>query len=321
MTNLKAVRARFAQRGAPLCGGFDRSQHPGRSPRTGRHVSGPSIHPGHDHVGLPESGAQRRPKLPRYRVTDHRASCGQRPPGLLTQYVQLLHGAEPSSDQVRPHLGHTNRGGVAEQRCPRLEVERPNPCTSPMGQPSPCRTRQRIKRCTPSRPINSRDSAFRWPESWPSSLWRQAHVSLEIMPSEGKGTGEKNLFRRMYKTFKPGDVVLLDSLFDDYFLAYESRQLGVHLVAHPKYARPGSQLRQSEPRARSSFGSVPTSRANDPREIPESSRETRHAARDRARPQETASSNSKSSPRFSTCRSTASRSAICTTAVGKAKLI
>jgi hypothetical protein len=79
------------------------------------------------------------------------------------------------------------------------------------------------------------------------SLATGACRDLEIAPYEGKGTGEKNLLRRMYKTFKAGDVVLLDSLFDDYFLACELRQLGVDLVAHAKYARAGSELRQSGP--------------------------------------------------------------------------
>ena len=79
------------------------------------------------------------------------------------------------------------------------------------------------------------------------SLATGACQDLEIAPYEGKGTGEKNLLRRMYKTFKAGDVVLLDSLFDDYFLACELRQLSVDLVAHAKYARAGSELRQSGP--------------------------------------------------------------------------
>ena len=79
------------------------------------------------------------------------------------------------------------------------------------------------------------------------SLATGACHDLEIAPYEGKGTGEKSLFRRMYHTLKPGDVVLVDSLFDDYFIACELRQLGIDLVAHAKYARVGSQLTQSGP--------------------------------------------------------------------------
>ena len=93
------------------------------------------------------------------------------------------------------------------------------------------------------------------------SLATGACHDLEIAPYEGKGTGEKSLFRRVYKTLQPGDVVLVDSLFDDYFIACELRQLGVDLIAHAKYARAGSLLTQSGPRARSWFGSVPESRA------------------------------------------------------------
>ena len=76
-----------------------------------------------------------------------------------------------------------------------------------------------------------------------------------------RALAEKSLFRRVYKTLQPGDVVLVDSLFDDYFIACELRQLGVDLIAHAKYARAGSLLTQSDPRARSWFGSVPESRA------------------------------------------------------------
>jgi hypothetical protein len=70
---------------------------------------------------------------------------------------------------------------------------------------------------------------------------------LEIAPYAGKGTGEKNLFRRMYNTFKPGDVVLADANFDDYFIACELCQRGIDIVARAKYARTGSRIAQSSP--------------------------------------------------------------------------
>jgi len=44
---------------------------------------------------------------------------------------------------------------------------------------------------------------------------------LAIAPYQGKGTGEKTLFRRMYDALNPSDVVLADALFDDYFIACE----------------------------------------------------------------------------------------------------
>ena len=56
------------------------------------------------------------------------------------------------------------------------------------------------------------------------SLATGACHDLEIAPYKGKGTGEKSLFRRMYDTLKPGDVVLADALFDDYFIVWELRQ-------------------------------------------------------------------------------------------------
>jgi len=49
----------------------------------------------------------------------------------------------------------------------------------------------------------------------------------------------------MYDSLKPGDVVLADALFDDYFLACELRQRGVDLVARAQYRRMGSQTVES----------------------------------------------------------------------------
>jgi hypothetical protein len=79
------------------------------------------------------------------------------------------------------------------------------------------------------------------------SLATGACHDLEIAPYEGKGTGEKCLFRRMYDTFKPGDVVLADSLFDDYFIACELCQRGIDIVARVKHARAGSWIAESGP--------------------------------------------------------------------------
>ncbi len=70
---------------------------------------------------------------------------------------------------------------------------------------------------------------------------------LAIAPYQGKGTGETNLFRRMYDTLQPGDVVLADALFDDYFLACELCQRGIDLVARAQYDRTGSWAVASRP--------------------------------------------------------------------------
>jgi len=77
------------------------------------------------------------------------------------------------------------------------------------------------------------------------SLATGACHNLAIAPYRGKGTGETNLFRRIYDTLKPGDVVLADSLFDDYFIACELRQRDVDIVAHAQYERKGTRVIES----------------------------------------------------------------------------
>jgi hypothetical protein len=79
------------------------------------------------------------------------------------------------------------------------------------------------------------------------SLATGACHNLAIAPYEGKGTGETSLFRRMYDTLKPGDVVLADALFDDYFIACELRNRGIDLVARAQYERTGSWVTESRP--------------------------------------------------------------------------
>src|SRR5439155_2366699 len=64
---------------------------------------------------------------------------------------------------------------------------------------------------------------------------------------EGKGTGETTLLRAMYDALKPGDVVLADALFDNYFLVYDLRDRGIDLVARAQYQRVGSQTAESRP--------------------------------------------------------------------------
>jgi hypothetical protein len=79
------------------------------------------------------------------------------------------------------------------------------------------------------------------------SLASGACHDLAIAPYAGKGTGETTLLRQMYDSLSPGDVVLADALFDNYFLVWELRQLGVDLVARAQYQRVGSQVVQSRP--------------------------------------------------------------------------
>ena len=79
------------------------------------------------------------------------------------------------------------------------------------------------------------------------SLATGACHDLAIAPYRGKGTGEKTLIRRMYDTLKPGDVVLADALFDDYFIACELCHRGIDLVARAQYERLRTRLAQSKP--------------------------------------------------------------------------
>jgi len=79
------------------------------------------------------------------------------------------------------------------------------------------------------------------------SLSTGACHDLAMAPYAGKGTGEKTLLRQLYDTLQPGDVVLADALFDDYFIACELRQRGIELVARAQYERVGTQTEQRRP--------------------------------------------------------------------------
>jgi Transposase DDE domain len=79
------------------------------------------------------------------------------------------------------------------------------------------------------------------------SLATGACHDLAIAPYEGKGTGETTLLRAMYDALKPGDVVLADALFDNYFLVCELRDRGIDIVARAQYQRVGSQTLESRP--------------------------------------------------------------------------
>src|SRR5215813_3521803 len=79
------------------------------------------------------------------------------------------------------------------------------------------------------------------------SLATGACHDLAMAPYAGKGTGEKTLLRQMYDSLSPGDVVLADALFDDYFIACELRQRGIELVVRVQAQRVGSQTLESGP--------------------------------------------------------------------------
>src|SRR6202030_416418 len=73
------------------------------------------------------------------------------------------------------------------------------------------------------------------------SLATGACHDLAVAAYAGKGTGETTLLRQMYDSLKPGDVVLADALFDNYFLIGELRDRGIDIVARAQYQRVGSQ--------------------------------------------------------------------------------
>jgi len=79
------------------------------------------------------------------------------------------------------------------------------------------------------------------------SLATGACHDLAMAAYEGKGTGATTLLRAMYDSLKPGDVVLVDALFDNYFLICELRERGIDLVARAQYQRVGSQTVESRP--------------------------------------------------------------------------
>jgi hypothetical protein len=79
------------------------------------------------------------------------------------------------------------------------------------------------------------------------SLATGACHDLAIAPYAGKGTGETTLLRQMYGSLSPGDVVLADALFDNYFLACELRERGLELVARVQAERVGSRTVESRP--------------------------------------------------------------------------
>jgi hypothetical protein len=79
------------------------------------------------------------------------------------------------------------------------------------------------------------------------SLASGACHDLAIAPYAGKGTGETTLLRQLYGSLSPGDVVVADALFDNYFLACELRQRGIELIARVQAERVGSRLLESRP--------------------------------------------------------------------------
>ena len=79
------------------------------------------------------------------------------------------------------------------------------------------------------------------------SLATGACHNLAVASYSGKGTGETTLFRQMYDMLKPGDVVVADALFDNYFIACELRRLGIDIVARVQHERADSWTKEITP--------------------------------------------------------------------------
>src|SRR3954467_835136 len=79
------------------------------------------------------------------------------------------------------------------------------------------------------------------------SLATGACHDLAIASYAGKGTGETTLLRAMYDALKPGDVIVADALFDNYFLACELRERGIELVARVEAERVGTGTVEARP--------------------------------------------------------------------------
>src|SRR5580704_548838 len=77
------------------------------------------------------------------------------------------------------------------------------------------------------------------------SLASGACHDLALAAYAGKGTGETTLLRQMYGSLSPGDVVVADAPFDNYFLIWELRELGVDVVARAAAERVGTVTARS----------------------------------------------------------------------------
>jgi len=62
------------------------------------------------------------------------------------------------------------------------------------------------------------------------SLSSAVLLDVQIGPVEGKQTGELSLFRKMTPIFRPGDVVVADAIFDNYFDMATLKHKGVDFV-------------------------------------------------------------------------------------------
>ncbi len=130
-------------------------------------------------------------------------------------------------------------------------------------------------------------------EPWGTSTG--ACHDLAIASYKGKGTGETNLFRQMYDTLKPGDVVLADALFDDYFISCELCHRTMQFMEMPELFTGGSMTERRSLFSAFRFGitlplaplpRLPTLCVQDIRILATTGRPTNSTRRDRPAPVE-----------------------------------
>ena len=64
-----------------------------------------------------------------------------------------------------------------------------------------------------------------------------AALDAAVGPHSGKGSGELGLVRRLLEGFRPGDVMLADALYCNYFLIAAQTQAGVDVLFEQHGAR------------------------------------------------------------------------------------
>ena len=313
MTGLDAVRARFARnRGASICRHFNRSKYSGRSQRTWRQFRDRVFSPATTIWGflsqvLSEDHSCRDAVS---RIIAHRAAngdtvcspntasyCNARS-RILTKVLSTL--ATRTAEELQASIAEQWKwNGRSVFIFDGSTVSMPDTPLNQAMYPQPPKQKPGL-----GFPLARIGVLL--------SLATGACHNLAIAAYSGKGTGEISLFRRMYDTLKPGDVVVADALFDNYFIACELRQRGIDIVARVQHDRVGSWTKESRPdgdilvwqRPGKPRGMTGAQYRSYPEQLTMRQVTVDAATRTIAR------SSSKSLPRFSMCRSMASRLAI-----------
>ena len=180
------------------------------------------------------------------RIIAHRAASGLETCSPNTASYCNARGRLPIG--VLRTLAQADRPGVAGRPPRRSGSGTGGTCSSPTGRTSPCRTRRRTRRSTRSRWCSSRGSASPWPGSPCCSRWRPAPATTWPSPrTRARAPARPRCCGGCTTRSAPGDVVLADALFDNYFLACELRQRGIELVARVQAERVGSRTVESRP--------------------------------------------------------------------------